>query len=233
MLVVTGGWPSVSLATAIGEGDSSQALCWGLRFGISHSCLLQGSEACYLNRLLAGSWRYELDILRHPDSNLCLGHRAAIKEVGTAQYIVRIAGNVLSPAWIPLLTFFTGAILLLHRNILWNHGSSYAHSYSSCYNVTGFMMRIYRNTLAHHRGRFCGSRLGDHCSPISDTTIMSSMFSGADHVDHVNSQMPYAFVAAAGAVAGMFLLVSAFQCFSPLFLVLLLHASSFTLFLNQ
>lgn len=44
-----------------------------------------------------------------------------------------------------------------------------------------------------------GSVLGDHCSPISDTTIMSSMASGADHVDHVRTQLPYAI--SAGAVA--------------------------------
>lgn len=53
---------------------------------------------------------------------------------------------------------------------------------------------------------FAGAVWGDHCSPISDTTIMSSMFSGADHMDHVNTQMPYAFVAAFGAVVGYALL---------------------------
>jgi Na+/H+ antiporter NhaC len=37
-----------------------------------------------------------------------------------------------------------------------------------------------------------GSVWGDHCSPISDTTILSSMASGCDHVDHVRTQMPYA-----------------------------------------
>jgi Na+/H+ antiporter NhaC len=42
-----------------------------------------------------------------------------------------------------------------------------------------------------------GSIFGDHCSPISDTTIMSSMASGADHVDHVRTQLPYALAAAA------------------------------------
>ncbi len=44
-----------------------------------------------------------------------------------------------------------------------------------------------------------GSVLGDHCSPISDTTILSSMATAADHVDHVRTQLPYAFVV--GAVA--------------------------------
>jgi Na+/H+ antiporter NhaC len=42
-----------------------------------------------------------------------------------------------------------------------------------------------------------GAVFGDHCSPISDTTIMSSMASGADHIDHVRTQMPYALLPAA------------------------------------
>jgi len=37
-----------------------------------------------------------------------------------------------------------------------------------------------------------GSVWGDHCSPISDTTILSSMASGCDHIDHVRTQLPYA-----------------------------------------
>ena len=37
-----------------------------------------------------------------------------------------------------------------------------------------------------------GAVLGDHCSPISDTTILSSTASGSDHIDHVRTQLPYA-----------------------------------------
>jgi Na+/H+ antiporter NhaC len=44
-----------------------------------------------------------------------------------------------------------------------------------------------------------GSVFGDHCSPISDTTMVSSMASASDHVDHVATQIPYALTAAAGA----------------------------------
>jgi Na+/H+ antiporter NhaC len=39
-----------------------------------------------------------------------------------------------------------------------------------------------------------GAIFGDHCSPISDTTVMSSIASSCDHVDHVRTQMPYAFI---------------------------------------
>ncbi len=48
-----------------------------------------------------------------------------------------------------------------------------------------------------------GSVFGDHCSPISDTTIVSSMASACDHIDHVRTQLPYAMFLAILA-AGLF-----------------------------
>jgi len=48
-----------------------------------------------------------------------------------------------------------------------------------------------------------GSIFGDHISPISDTTIMSSIWAGIDHMDHVQSQMPYAlFIGGVSTVVG-------------------------------
>jgi Na+/H+ antiporter NhaC len=44
-----------------------------------------------------------------------------------------------------------------------------------------------------------GGIFGDHCSPISDSTIVASMASATDHVAHVRTQLPYALVAAAGS----------------------------------
>jgi tetracycline resistance efflux pump len=46
-----------------------------------------------------------------------------------------------------------------------------------------------------------GGVFGDHCSPISDTTVVSSMASASDHIDHVRTQLPYALLCGAGAVA--------------------------------
>ncbi|MEZ4820044.1 MAG: Na+/H+ antiporter NhaC family protein [Bdellovibrionota bacterium] len=42
--------------------------------------------------------------------------------------------------------------------------------------------------------QYTGAIFGDHISPISDTTIMSSIWGGIDHMDHVQSQLPYALV---------------------------------------
>ena len=53
-----------------------------------------------------------------------------------------------------------------------------------------------------------GGVFGDHCSPISDTTLISSMASASDHMDHVNTQLPYALTA--GVVAALLFLVVGF-----------------------
>src|SRR5699024_996434 len=52
---------------------------------------------------------------------------------------------------------------------------------------------------------FSGAIFGDHVLPISDTTIMASIFAGSDHIAHVKTQMPYAIVTAVFSGA-MFLL---------------------------
>jgi Na+/H+ antiporter NhaC len=46
-----------------------------------------------------------------------------------------------------------------------------------------------------------GAVWGDHCSPISDTTVLSSVASGCDHIEHVRTQLPYALLVGAVAVA--------------------------------
>ena len=51
-----------------------------------------------------------------------------------------------------------------------------------------------------------GSIFGDHASPISDTTVVASMASATDHIDHVRTQLPYALSCAALAATAFFLL---------------------------
>jgi tetracycline resistance efflux pump len=53
-----------------------------------------------------------------------------------------------------------------------------------------------------------GGVFGDHCSPISDTTIISSMASGSDHIAHVRTQMPYALLA--GSISILLFLIAGF-----------------------
>jgi Na+/H+ antiporter NhaC len=73
-----------------------------------------------------------------------------------------------------------------------------------------------------------GAVAGDHCSPISDTTIMASTGAQCEHINHVSTQLPYAMVASAVSFVG-FILAGLIQnalivlpiCFVVLFVVLL------------
>ena len=58
-------------------------------------------------------------------------------------------------------------------------------------------MPLFYNVVA---SVLAGSVMGDHCSPISDTTIMSSLASSCSHLQHVRTQMPYALTVGGVAV---------------------------------
>lgn len=69
-----------------------------------------------------------------------------------------------------------------------------------------------------------GSVFGDHCSPISDTTILSSTGAGSNHIDHVMTQLPYALLAALGATVGYLVLGFTGQVWIPLVLAMAIVA---------
>ena len=73
-----------------------------------------------------------------------------------------------------------------------------------------------------------GSVFGDHCSPISDTTVLSSMASGSDHIDHVKTQFPYALLTA-GICVPVYLLIG-YTTISPWWAILIGLAGVFVSF---
>ena len=66
-----------------------------------------------------------------------------------------------------------------------------------------------RVLIAAMGATLAGSVFGDHCSPISDTTILSSAGAGCNHIDHVSTQLPYATLAAGCCFVGF--LVAGFK----------------------
>ncbi|WP_088006523.1 Na+/H+ antiporter NhaC family protein [Indiicoccus explosivorum] len=74
-----------------------------------------------------------------------------------------------------------------------------------------------------------GAVFGDHCSPISDTTILSSTGAGSNHIDHVVTQLPYALTAAAVAAAGFLVIGLTGSLTVSLIAVILLLAGLFFL----
>ncbi|QJB55902.1 Na+/H+ antiporter NhaC family protein [Pseudodesulfovibrio sp. zrk46] len=123
-----------------------------------------------------------------------------IKELGTATYLVSVLSETLPPFLLPTIIFILGSII------------SFATGTS--YGTMGILMPLAiplsfalspdPNFVILNVGSvLTGAIFGDHCSPISDTTILSSMGSACDHIDHVRTQLFYSIaVAVIAIVAG-------------------------------
>jgi len=124
----------------------------------------------------------------------------AVTEVlGTAPYISGLLEGNLPPQLLPALVFVTAASIAFATGTSWGTmgillpiviplavalGGSTAPEAGTAYII---LLGSIASVLA-------GAIFGDHCSPISDTTVMSSMASACDHVDHVRTQLPYALI---------------------------------------
>ncbi len=129
-------------------------------------------------------------------------------ELFTADYVVHLTRAYLTPHWLPLVTFITAGIISFATGTSWGTMAilmpiaiPLAHKFPQS-DITIDAAHAMGLLLSTTAAVLAGATFGDHCSPISDTTIMSSMASGADHIDHVRTQLPYALTAA--AVASLF-----------------------------
>ena len=127
--------------------------------------------------------------------------------VGTAEYVVATVGDVLTPAVLP------GLFLVLCVIIAFSTGTSWG-TYAVVFPVAmplawSVLPEPFFITLCF-AACIGGAVFGDQCSPISDTTILSSLATGCDLMDHVYTQLPLALVAGTGAIVVYTLLVLLF-----------------------
>ncbi|RME93706.1 MAG: sodium:solute symporter, partial [Bacteroidetes bacterium] len=122
------------------------------------------------------------------------------KELGTGIYVAEIAQGWLSPSMAPLLIF------LISCFVAFSIGSSWGTFGIMIPIAVGMGQSLGTDPHLVIAAALGGGVFGDHCSPISDTTILSSMASATDHVDHVKTQLPYALIAGGLAAAGYLVL---------------------------
>lgn len=125
---------------------------------------------------------------------------SVIKELGTAKYLVSLLGNSMNPAWLPAATFVLGAVISFSTGTSWGTMAvlmplviPVAVGLSARPGGGAIMVPTIGAVLA-------GAVFGDHCSPISDTTIVSAVSSDCEPMAHVRTQMPYALVGAGLAI---------------------------------
>jgi len=108
------------------------------------------------------------------------------RTLGTGEYVASVSSNFLSPTVIAPILFITSAFIAFSTGTSWG---TFAIMIPIAVPTALYMDVSLSLSIA---AVLSGSVFGDHCSPISDTTIVSSMASACDHIDHVKTQIPYA-----------------------------------------
>ena len=122
---------------------------------------------------------------------------SVIKELGTAKYIITLLSGSFPGFLLPSLIFILGSIISFATGTAYGTmGILMPLAVPLAHSINPQMSFIVVSTSAV----LTGAIFGDHCSPISDTTILSSMGAGCNHIEHVRTQMPYAIFTAIIAV---------------------------------
>ncbi|MCF8240924.1 MAG: Na+/H+ antiporter NhaC family protein [Melioribacteraceae bacterium] len=123
-------------------------------------------------------------------------------ELKTADYLISVLSDSINPRFFPVLVFIICALTSFSTGTSWgtmaivmpiviplSHKLAVVNGYSPADSML-IINGVVSSVLA-------GSVFGDHCSPIADTTILSSMASKCNHIDHVKTQLPYAILVGA------------------------------------
>ena len=118
-----------------------------------------------------------------------------IKGMGTGQFLASLMGDSISGAFCPAIVFLMGSLMAFCTGTSWG-------TFSIMMPIAIPMAVAMGGNILLTIGAVVSAGIfGDHCSPLSDTTILSSMSVGTDLFSHVKTQLPYALVTAACATA--------------------------------
>jgi Na+/H+ antiporter NhaC len=122
------------------------------------------------------------------------------RAIGTGDYVARAVEGGLPGAVVPAALFVVSAITSFSTGTSWGTWAIMMPIAIPMIDIIGL------NTSLVIASVLGGGIFGDHCSPISDSTIMSSMSAGTDHIDHVRTQLPYA-LRVAGVTVALYLIL--------------------------
>jgi len=191
------GITSIKLIDTLKESDSFTALLWASSSG----CIIAGVIAL-IQRILptheiVNAWINGLKSMFNAIIILILAWiigKVCI-ELHTAEFLVQNLSSTVSVRFLPLIVFITSMGISFATGTSWGTLSILIPIVIplvvSSAQLSGIQPEA-GNTilLASIAAILSGAVFGDHCSPISDTTIMSSMASASDHIDHVRTQLP-------------------------------------------
>ena len=195
--------PDASLMDVFGAADPFVTLLWGSMAGCIVGIVLSVAQRILsvkesLNAWVAGMKAMFLAMVI---LTLAWSLGQVTEDLGTAQYLAQILSDALPLEVIPVLVFLTSAAMAFATGTSWatmaimipliipltvTLGGAEGFGVGGGYSI---LMGAISSALA-------GAIFGDHCSPISDTTVLSSTAAACDHLDHVRTQLPYAVAVA-------------------------------------
>jgi Na+/H+ antiporter NhaC len=193
--------PDAALRDVFGAADPFATLLWGSLAGVLVAIALStGQRALTLGEsidALVGGMRAMMIAMIILVLAWSLG--AVTEAVGTSSFLALLLSDRVAIQLMPAIVFVTSAAMAFATGTSWGTmaimlpvvipltialGGPDVHPAGADH---GVLLGAIASVLA-------GAIFGDHCSPISDTTVLSSTASSCDHVDHVRTQLPYALV---------------------------------------
>ncbi|PIE23692.1 MAG: sodium:proton antiporter [Planctomycetota bacterium] len=160
----------------------------------------------------------------------CIGF--VCEDLGTKFFLVALSEGQVAPALLPTLLFLISCLIAFSTGSSWTTMAILlpnvvllSHSLGSSCEIGGMTLMLLSIGAVLE-----GSIFGDHCSPVSDTTVLSSVASASDHLHHVRTQAPYALLVMLVSILFGYLPV-AFLSPSAWPLSMLLGAGALVLFL--
>ncbi len=182
-------WQQIFLA--IGKGSGSTAVLWAVLSSILVGAILYRAQNIFklpeiINLIFKGiGGLIPLALLMM----LAFAIGKVCRDLGTGIYVAEVTQAWLSPKFVPAIVFLVASFIAFSTGTSWG---TFAIMIPIGLQMAQMMDANIYLTIAAALG---GGVFGDHSSPISDTTIISSMASASDHIDHVKTQLPYALIA--------------------------------------
>ncbi len=178
------------LSQAIGAGSGSSAVLYSVISSLFAAMILYRSQGIMRTKemvdlILKGiSELMPLALLMM----LAFAISDACNLLGTGQFVANWSKDWLSPEFLPAIVFLISSFIAFSTGTSWGTFAIMLAISIPMANTHGSELTL---VIAATLG---GGIFGDHCSPISDTSIISSMASASDHIDHVRTQLPYAMI---------------------------------------
>ena len=193
--------PGASLMDVLGEADPYATLLWGSLAGCVVAMTLSLSQRILTLQETLSSFVAGMKAMMTAMLVLILAWSLGgiTGEIGTAAFLAQILGDAIPFQLIPVLVFVTAAAMAFATGTSWATMAILIPLVIPLTITLGGGAGFDGGTgevvlLGATASVLAGAIFGDHCSPISDTTVLSSTASGCDHIDHVRTQLPYALL---------------------------------------